>query len=158
MTPVKTGRKAKKPDFLKPQKRQEIVKQLFDQLDEWEKDQAPAYIAELMARHDKYHGRNPLLIAMQDPDSTDVDSYNAWLERGRRPMGSGYGIRIVRPIGRWEEKDPNDPTKTIEHVRGYDYFPVFDVRHTIEDPDEMVNHKPTAAMLAWRAAHPDGKW
>lgn len=155
MTPVKTGRKARKPNFWKPSKRQEIVKKLFADLDEWERDKAPAYIAQLMATHDNYHGRNPLLIAMQDEHATDVDSYNAWTERGRRPMGSGYSIRIVRPH-RWHEQD--EQGNDVEHVRGYDYFPVFDIRHTIEDPDEMINHQPTPAMLAWRAAHPDGKW
>lgn len=158
---AKTGRKKNYKDFMPPAQRQAVVKELFSQLEEWEKEQAPAYIAEMMARHDHYHGKNPLMVAMQDPDATDVDSYGAWLERGRRPMGTGYGIKIVRPVGYWYEKDPNDPTKTIQHVRAYDHFPVFDIRHTIEEPDAHVVRRgmpETPAMLAWRQAHPEGKW
>jgi hypothetical protein len=146
---VKTGRKARKPGFWTTEKRQEIVKQLFSDLDEWEKEQAPAYIAQIMSTHDNYHGRNPLMIAMQDPEATDVDSYKAWLERGRRVMGKGYQVNIIRPHI-IQERDPDDPSKTISKVIGYDYYPVYDVRWTVENEVDIVKQ--------WHVDHPEGKW
>lgn len=145
---AKTGRKARKVP-VRTEERAEEVRQLYRDLDDWESEQATAYIAEVLARYDGYNGRNPLFIAMQRPDATDVDSYKAWTERGRRVMGRGYGIKIVYPGPRWYEEDPEHPDKPIEHI-SYRITQVFDVSNTIEDTPEEI--------AKWREAHPDGKW
>jgi hypothetical protein len=145
---VKTGRKWKKQGKA-PKKfredRQDQVKQLYAELDEWEANEAPSVVAELVARHsDGYHGRNPKLIAMQDRKATDVDAPGAWKERGRRQIGKGTGIKIIFPASKWFEDDPNNPGQKIEHVN-YAMRYVFDIRHTIPDTP--------AAIAAWNADH-----
>lgn len=145
---AKTGRKAAgRPDFT--EQRKEEVRALYAALDEWEREQAPTYIAEMLARYDKYHGRNPLFIAMQRPDATDVDSYKAWTERGRRVMGHGYGIKITYPGPRWYSENPDDPDHPIEHIE-YRITQVFDISNTVEDTPEEI--------AKWKEAHPDGQW
>lgn len=145
---VKTGRKWHKQNKA-PKKfredRADQVKQLYADLDAWEKDEAPAVVAELVARHsDGYHGRNPRLIAMQDHLATDVDAHGAWKERGRRVIGKGTGIKIIYPARRWTEPNPNDPANPIEHAN-YAMTYVYDIRHTIPDTPEAVK--------AWNADH-----
>jgi hypothetical protein len=146
---VKTGRKWHKQNKAPKQfreDRQTQVQQLYADLDAWEASEAPAVVAELVARHsDGYHGRNPRLIAMQDKLATDVDAPGAWRERGRRQIGKGTGIKIIYPGAKWSEPDPNDPSKTIEHV-SYRITYVYDIRHTVPDTK--------AAVDAWQADHP----
>ena len=146
---VKTGRKwvkqGKAPKKFR-EDRQDQIKQLYIDLDTWEKDEAPSVVAELVARHsDGYHGRNPRLIAMQDRLATDVDAHGAWKERGRRVVGKGTGIKIIYPAQRWTEPNPNDPANPIEHA-SYAMTYVFDIRHTIPDTP--------AAVKAWNEDHP----
>jgi hypothetical protein len=135
--------------------REEIVRQLYVDLKDWEAKLAPEKIAELIAAHlDKYHGQNPKLIAMQDQYATDVDAHGAWRERGRTNIGSDNGIKIVSPnIKPWckackeRENHPN-------HKGGHEFDPVveffydviYDIRHTIPDT--------AAAREAWRDDHP----
>jgi hypothetical protein len=149
MADVKTGRKWHKQNRApKPyaEDRQAMVAQLYIDLDEWEKNEVPEVIAELVARHsDGYHGRNPKLIAMQDRLATDVDAHGAWKERGRRVVGKGTGIKIIYPSTRWTEPNPNDPAKPIEHT-SYAMRYVFDIRHTVPDTPE--------AIQAWNEDHP----
>lgn len=149
MTDVKTGRKWVKKGQ-RPKKfredRQSQVQQLYADLDAWEATEAPAVVAELVARHsDGYHGRNPKLIAMQDRLATDVDAPGAWKERGRRQIGKGTGIKIIFPASKWYEPDPKDASKQIEHV-SYRMLYVYDIRHTIPDTPEAVK--------AWNEDHP----
>jgi hypothetical protein len=160
---VKTGRKTHQKGVTTEDRRNEVAA-LYAALDEWQKDKDPKFIAEVTAKFDGYSERNALLIAMQRPEATDVDSRYAWMERGRVPVGKDTAIRIVRPLKRWTEPDPADPKKTIEHVSHYVWRGLFDVATTIEvDPAEIAlmraNKSHVAPQVqAWRDAHPGGTW
>jgi hypothetical protein len=171
---VKTGRKTRgQSNRTFTSNREQIVSQLYKDLDEWEKKMAPEKIAELIAAHcDKYHGNNPKLIAMQDPYATDVDAHGAWRERGRTNIGSNNGIKIVIPnfhdtckVCKERENHPNHvghhraaamnqakiPATSSAHlfdpVVDFFYTTVYDIRFTIPDT--------AAAKNAWKADHPE---
>lgn len=137
--------------------RETIVRQLYADLDEWERKMAPEKIAELIAAHlDKYHGQNPKLIAMQDPNATDVDAHGAWRVRGRTNIGSGNGIRIVSPNFRDVCKTCQERRNHASHGPGghdfdpiveYFYDTVYDIRFTIPDTAPARN--------AWKDDHPE---
>lgn len=137
--------------------REAIVKQLYADLDEWEKRTAPERIAELIAAWgDKYQGKNPKLIAMQDPHATDVDAHGAWRERGRTNIGSDVGIKIVNPqfydickTCQEKEKHPGHQPggHKFDPVIKYFYSVIYDIRHTIPDT--------AAARTAWKNDHPE---
>lgn len=151
MAEVKTGRKTRGKSNKKfREERKSIISQLYADLEQWERETAPEIVAELVARFsDGYHGRNPRLIAMQDPDATDVDAHGAWKERGRRVVGKGTGIKIVYPAYTYKVEDPDNPGKFTEHTE-YRITNVFDIRHTVEDDPAVIKQ--------WHADHPDGKW
>jgi len=162
---TKTGRKTYKKGVT-TENRHQAVEELYAELDAWIKEQHPEYIAEVTAKFDGYSERNALLIAMQRPEATDVDSRAAWIERGRLPVGKDTAIKITRPGTRWTEPDPNDPKKTVEHVAYYVWKGIFDVATTIEvDPanlavmqaDKTRKYVPPE-VLAWRQSHPGGTW
>lgn len=161
---AKTGRKTHVKGVT-TDKRQAEVKALYDELDKWKAEQDPRLIAQILARFgDGYSERNALLIAMQRPQATDVDSRMAWLERGRVPVGKNTAIKIVRPGVKWYTDDPDNPGRKIEHVNYYAWAGIFDVATTIElDPahaQKMLTDRDYTApeVLAWREAHPDGTW
>ena len=82
----------------KPEEVAAVAQALRQRLKDWEQDADPALIAAALAQHAGYKGSNPLRIAMQDPDATDVRGYRAWQEVGRQvgkyPPGEG-GITII---------------------------------------------------------------
>jgi len=154
---VKTGRKTHGQSHRTfTNTREQIVAQLYKDLDEWEAKMAPEKIAELIAAHcDKYHGNNPKLIAMQDPYATDVDAHGAWRERGRTNIGTGTGIKIVSPNFHNTCKVCQENEKHANHRGGHPFDPVvtyfyntvYDIRHTIPDT--------AAARNAWKVDHPE---
>lgn len=172
-TRVKQGRKTRGQTHQRfSGKREEIVKQLYKDLKEWEAKLAPPKIAELIAAHlDKYHGQNPKLIAMQDQFATDVDAHGAWKHRGRTNIGSGNGVKIVCPSFKdvcktCQERNHHanhigNQTATAVKMAGinsgnkhvfdpivdYYYDTVYDIRFTIPDT--------AAAKEAWRNEHPE---
>lgn len=157
MQRAKTGRKWKGQGTPRTfqNNREEIIKKLYEDLSEWEKGLAAEKIAELVAAFlDKYHGQNPKLIAMQDPQATDVDAHGAWRERGRTNIGSGNGIKIICPSvsGRCKtcqerENHANHPgVHKFDPVVTYFYDTIYDIRFTIPDTAE--------ARKAWQDDHP----
>jgi len=77
---------------------------LKDRLTQWQADADPALIAVALARHDGYSERNAMLIAMQDPDATDVSGFKAWLDRGRCVRKGEHGLMILAPAGNGTRK------------------------------------------------------
>jgi hypothetical protein len=142
---AKTGRKTRKTGMSKESREAEI-QALWDDLDAWKVDKTPEEIAALMALHDGYHGQNPLLIAMQDPEATDVDAFKAWKERGRTPIGKGQAIYVTFPV-LVKVPDPDNPGQTKEIPVSFGKTPVYDVRFTIPDTPE--------ARKAWKDDHPE---
>jgi hypothetical protein len=57
---------------------------LADRLAEWEGEADEGMIAAALAMHDGYSDRNAMLIAMQDPEASDVRGYRMWQEAGRQ--------------------------------------------------------------------------
>jgi hypothetical protein len=154
---AKTGRKwhGKGSPRTFKSNREEIVRQLYIDLKDWEAKLAPEKIAELIAGFlDKYHGQNPKLIAMQDNNATDVDAHGAWRERGRTNIGSDNGIKIVSPAVKPWCKICREKENHVNHPAGHQFDPmvdfyydvIYDIRHTIPDT--------AAARDAWREAHP----
>lgn len=160
---VKTGRKTQRKG-VSTENRREAVRELRAQLAKFKAEQHPEFIADVTARFDGYSPDNALTIAMQRPEATDVDSRSAWMERGRLPVGQGTAIAIVRPGRRWEEDDPANPGKKIEHVDYYVWHGIFDVATTIEvDPANLARMRTDRKftppeVLAWRKTHPQGTW
>lgn len=68
------------------EERQAEAEKLKAQLEEWEGDQDETSLAAIFALHDGYSERNAMLIAMQDPDATDVSGFTVWKTRGRSVM------------------------------------------------------------------------
>lgn len=56
--------------------------------------------AEYAARFPLYSPRNAMLIVMQKPDATMVQSMRTWNLYGRRIRKGEHGIRIVCPAGK----------------------------------------------------------
>lgn len=121
---------------------------LKDRLTQWQADADPGLIAAALATHDGYSGRNACLIAMQDPDATDVSGFKTWLHRGRCVRCGEHGIMILAPAGTGTVKGRGDAEPI--HVEGPDgqgdgeggkprqFFRithVFDVRQTDPLPD-----------------------
>lgn len=145
---AKTGRKHVDYD----QRRREVA-DLLNALEEWKARQHPELIAQVLAKFDGYSEQNALLIAMADPEATDVDSKKAWRLRGRVQVGDWKkdSIPIIRPADIHQVPDPSDPSKMIEVV-GYYYVwhGLYDARHTVENDPEVIK--------AWNDAHPSGEW
>jgi hypothetical protein len=57
-----------------------------------------------LATHDGYSDRNACLIAMQDPEATDVSGFHTWLSRGRSVRKGEAGIMILAPAGHGTRK------------------------------------------------------
>lgn len=141
---AKTGRKTHTRGVSTEARRAE-VEALYAALEEWQADKPEEILAEYLARFDGYHGKNPLLIAMQDEHATDVDARKAWIERGRIPIGKGSGIKITYPVVVAED-DADHPGQKKERVVDYRKLYVFDVRRTVPNTKE--------AREAWNADHP----
>ena len=80
---------------------------LKDRLTQWQADADPAMIALALATHDGYSDRNACLIAMQDPDATDVSGFKTWLQRGRCVRRGEHGIQILAPAGHGRKGEAN---------------------------------------------------
>ena len=78
---------------------------LKDRLTQWQADADPALIAMALATHDGYSDRNACLIAMQDPEATDVSGFKTWITRGRCVRRGEHGIMILAPAGTSAGKD-----------------------------------------------------
>jgi N-terminal domain of anti-restriction factor ArdC len=97
---AKTASRPRKPARAKydPEARAAQFAALSAQLEEWEGDAGEEMIAAALAMHDGYSPRNAMLIAMQDPQATEVRGYVAWQDQGRQvgtyPEGE-HGITIV---------------------------------------------------------------
>jgi hypothetical protein len=71
---------------------------LSERLAAWEGEADEGLIAAALAMHDGYSERNAMLIAMQDPQATDVRGYSMWQEVGRQVVAypaDEQGIAIV---------------------------------------------------------------
>ena len=111
------------------------IQDLRDRFDEWSEDQDEATLALLVALHDGYSERNSLLIAMQDPEATDVSGYKEWLARGRQVRKGEHGIAILAPAGHRDEEKNDAGEVTTKGRQFFRLAYVFDVRQT--DPKEV---------------------
>lgn len=76
-----------------------------------------------------YSFLNSLLILAQRPDATLVCGYRKWQQLGRQVRKGESGIRILAPLLR---KDEHDPDKKV--LIGFKEVRVFDIRQTDGDP------------------------
>lgn len=88
-----------------------------------------ALIAMALATFDGYSDRNATLIAMQDPQATDVSGYKQWIARGRRVARGQVGIKILAPAGTGTVKGEDGEPDTER--RFFRMATVFDVAQTL---------------------------
>lgn len=147
------------------EERQAEAEKLRAQLEEWEGDQDEASLAAIFALHDGYSERNAMLIAMQDPDATDVSGFTVWKTRGRSVMAKenwpegACSIEIVAYAGDGKGKDKGEPQPepkdagkngTEKPSRHFRRAWVYDVRCT--EPLEVAEARWEAERAAKAAA------
>jgi antirestriction protein ArdC len=81
--------------------------------------------------HD-YSLSNTILIAVQDPEATQVMGYKKWQEVGRQVQKGSTATKIFFPIF-GKVPDP-DTGEEVRIVRSYGIGNVFDIRHTEGEP------------------------
>jgi hypothetical protein len=118
---------------------------LRDKLTQWQADADPGLIAEALARFDGYSERNAMLIAMQDPEATDVSGFKAWIGRGRCVRKGEHGLQILAPAGNGRKGDAEAAPEAGEVGEGeagedkdrmfFRLAYVFDVRQTEPLPE-----------------------
>jgi hypothetical protein len=115
---------SRRPPRRSPEEIAQVAGALRQRLAEWEDGADPALIAAALAQHAGYQGKNPLRIAMQDPDATDVRGYRAWQEIGRQvgkyPEGAG-GIVILAVHDRRKPAADGNGTPPAEGAPGKVY-------------------------------------
>lgn len=110
---------------------------LKDRLTQWQADADPGLIAMALATHDGYSQRNACLVAMQDPEATDVRGYRAWQDAGRQVAAGTHGIMIIGyrgdDAGKAKAGAPDGEEAGGEEKVSRFFAPttVHDVRHTI---------------------------
>lgn len=96
--------------------------------DEWKR-----YL-DVQSKFHRYSFNNSMLIQIQNPDATNVASFNKWKEMGRFVKKGERPLYVLAPmIGKSKDKvDENgDPLKVVYGFKG---VPVFDVSQTDGDP------------------------
>jgi hypothetical protein len=86
----------------------------------------------LLANLYDYSPQNCLLIAMQKPDATMVNSFKRWKELGRHVMKGEKGLKIFYPYKRTIEDKDTGETRTF--VTGFGIGNVFDHSQTDGEP------------------------
>ncbi len=77
-----------------------------------------------------YSFSNQMLIAIQCPGATKVNSFKRWKELGRSPIAGSKAIMILAPILRKDEDSDSDEKKLV----GFHATYVFDVSQTEGEP------------------------
>lgn len=100
MTAARTRRRARGANA--PATPQELTAQLDAFVaDLGDEEDAMADVLRAAARWvPRFSERNALLIVMQAPDATDLESYVGWQARGRQVRSGESGVRIVAQAGR----------------------------------------------------------
>jgi hypothetical protein len=107
----------------------------------------------ITALHDGYSERNATLIAMQDPEATDVSGFKAWQDRGRAVMARDRwpagtdSIKILAPAGQRDAQaaDAQAGTPEVKARRFFRIATVFDVRLTEPLADAKARWEAQAA-------------
>lgn len=117
---------------------EDAVQELLDS-DGWQR-----WVA-FRSRLHRYSFSNSILISLQCPDATIVQSFKKWREAGRHiTSGPGSAIRILAPLFRKptadEIKKGADPERKI--LIAFKLVPVFDVSQTDGEPVPVVEPEP----------------
>lgn len=90
-----------------------------------------AYL-DLLANLYDYSPQNCLLIALQKPDATTVNSYERWKKLGRHVTKGEHGLKIFFPrIRTFEREDPDTGgTELVRSLQGFGIGHVWDVSQT----------------------------
>lgn len=115
---------------------QDRIAQLKSRLDDFTEESDDETLAAVIARYDGYSDRNSLLIAVQDPDATDVSGYKEWLTRGRQVRKGEHGIAILAPAGHKEEQKDSEGNVAQKGRQFFRLTYVFDVRQTDPKPKD----------------------
>jgi antirestriction protein ArdC len=109
------------------------VRELHEALAGGKSDQLQKYL-DVMARFPRYSFNNCMLIAIQDPECTMVQGFQAWKKLGRNVKKGETGIGIVAPLV-YRKKDESSSTDENggKAVFGFKVVHVFDVSQTEGD-------------------------
>lgn len=91
--------------------------------------QIARYLA-VMGRFHNYSFNNIMLILSQNPNATQVASFNAWRQMGRFVMAGQKGLAIFVPVQVSDKRSPDPDAKITVFKVGY----VFDVSQTDGQP------------------------
>lgn len=110
------------------------VRELSEALAAGKSDRLQNYLT-MMARFPKYSFNNCVLVALQFPDASIVQGFNAWKKFGRTVKKGEKGIGIIAPmIGRKKAEAENEIGESQDKsVFGFKVVHVFDVSQTEGD-------------------------
>lgn len=106
------------------------------------------------AKFHTYSFNNQMLIYIQKPDATKVNSYKRWQELGRQVRKGEKGLGIFAPMTRRVTKEEADGSETERRALiGFRIVSVFDISQTDGEP---IAEQPLPVLLDGEA--PAGLW
>ena len=106
------------------------IRELNEALAAGKSDRLRAYL-DVLSRFPRYSFNNCILIAVQAPEATMVQGFQAWKKLGRNVVKGEKGIGIIAPmIGKRKDEDGNSDESEGKTVFGFKVVHVFDVSQT----------------------------
>lgn len=100
-----------------------------------------------MAQFPSYSFKNIVMILMQNPEATQVASFNFWKKQGRFVKKGEKALKIWAPLTKKVEIENKDgETGTVQRLRGFKLVSVFDVAQTEGKPLPEVVHRLTGTV------------
>ena len=82
----------------------------------------------------RYSFNNQMLIWLQNPNATEVGSFDSWKKLGRFPRKGEKGLAILVPIKKYEKDENDEKIPGTERLAGFRPGYVFDVTQTEGEP------------------------
>ncbi|MEB6550193.1 ArdC-like ssDNA-binding domain-containing protein [Heyndrickxia sporothermodurans] len=122
----------------------DVNKQLDKGLEDILKSERFKELLDVMSKVNNYSINNSILIAMQKPDATMVQGFNAWKDMGRYVQKGEKALKVLAPLIKKVEMEHIDPktqkpkidekgnivTSEQKVITGFKMVPVYDVSQT----------------------------
>jgi hypothetical protein len=118
------------------EKQREVLKKLEEGTEAILTDEGFQAYLRMLGKFHNYSFANSLLIMVQNPEATKVNSYERWKSLNRQVKRGETGIKIFYPKKRWiTEEDPDTgKERRREILTGYGIGNVFDIAQTEGEP------------------------
>lgn len=118
------------------EKQREVLKRLEEGTEAILTDEGFRQYLQMLGKFHRYSFANSLLIMVQNPEATLVNSYDRWQSLNRQVRKGEQGIKIFYPKKKWiTETDPDTGEKEKRQIlTGYGIGNVFDISQTEGDP------------------------